>query len=108
MHTAPVHRQGPLGVGVTLGDGLHLQVETMLPGWRRRPLGHHCHLEQACPKLEALVLVSKVLTFMVQDALRLRQGLVSRALVFTHGDVARRVRGGMPQDHLHSLIGRSP
>jgi hypothetical protein len=51
--------------GVTLADGLHLQVETMLSGPRCRPLEH------ACPQLEAAVLISKVLTFAVQDALRL-------------------------------------
>jgi hypothetical protein len=44
------------------------------------------------------MLVSKVLTFMMQDALHLKQGLVSRAHSFTQGDVIRRVRGGMPQD----------
>jgi hypothetical protein len=91
-----------------LGDGLHLQVKTMLPGPHRRPLGHPRPLEHACPQLKAPTLVSKVLTFMVQDALRLIQGLVGRALGFAHGDVARRVKGGMPQDHLHSLVGRSP
>jgi hypothetical protein len=91
-----------------LGDGLHLQVETMLPGPCRRPLRHHCPLEHACPQLEAQMLVSKVLTFAVQDALQLRQGLVSRAHGCTHRDVARCIRGGMPQDHLHSLTGGNP
>jgi hypothetical protein len=54
-----------------LGDGLHLQVETMLSGPRRRPLGHHRLLEHTCPQLEAATLISKVLTFTAQDALRL-------------------------------------
>jgi hypothetical protein len=63
--------KGPSGVDVTLGDGLHLQVETMLPGLHRHPLGHRHPLEQACPQPEALVLVSKVLTFTVQDTLYL-------------------------------------
>jgi hypothetical protein len=63
--------KGPLRVGVALGDGLHLQVETMLPGLRRRPLRHRRPLEHACPQLEAAALVSKVLTFATQDALRL-------------------------------------
>jgi hypothetical protein len=54
---------------VTLGDGLHLQVETMLPGPRHCPLRHRRPLEHACPQLEAPALVSKVLTFTVQDAL---------------------------------------
>jgi hypothetical protein len=88
--------KGPLGVSVALADGLHLQVETMLPAPRYRPLRHPRPLEHACPQLEALVLISKVLTFTVQDMLRLRQGLVSRAHGFTHGDVTRRVRGWMP------------
>jgi hypothetical protein len=57
--------KGPLGVGVTLGDGLHLQVETMLPGPRRRPLRHHRPLKHACPKLEVATLISRVLTFAV-------------------------------------------
>jgi hypothetical protein len=57
--------KGPVGVGITLGDGLHLQDETMLLGPCRRPLRHHCPLEQACPQLEAPVLVSMVLTFTV-------------------------------------------
>jgi hypothetical protein len=74
----------------------------------RRPLRHRHPLEHACPQLEASALVSKVLTFTVQDVLRLRQGLVSRAHGFAHEDVARRVRGGMPQDHLHSLTDGSP
>jgi hypothetical protein len=100
--------KGLLGVDVKLDDGLHLQVETMLPGPRHRPLGHCRPLEHASPQLEAPTLVSKVLTFAVQDALRLRQGLVSHAHGFTHGDVTRRVRGGMPLYHLHSLIGGSP
>jgi hypothetical protein len=52
-----------------LGDGLHLQVETMLPGPRRRPLGHRRSLEHASPQLEALTLISKVLTFAVQNAM---------------------------------------
>jgi hypothetical protein len=39
----------PVGFGITLGDGLHLQDKTMLPGPCRRPLGHHRPLEQACP-----------------------------------------------------------
>jgi hypothetical protein len=64
--------KGLLGVGVTLGDGLHLQVETMLPGPRCHPLGHYRPLEHACPQLEALALVSNILTFAVQDALRLK------------------------------------
>jgi hypothetical protein len=80
----------------------------MLPGLRRRPLGHYHPVEHACPQLEAPALVSKVLTFTVQNALHLRQGLVSRAHGFTHGDVVWRVRGGMPQDHLHSHTGGSP
>jgi hypothetical protein len=63
--------KGPPGVGVTLGDGLHLQVETMLSGPCRRPLGHRHQLEHACPQLEVAALVSKVLTFAAQDALRL-------------------------------------
>jgi hypothetical protein len=63
--------KGPPGVGIMLGDGPHLQVETMLPGPRCSPLEHCCPLEHACPQLEAVVLVSKVLTFTVQDALRL-------------------------------------
>jgi hypothetical protein len=63
--------KGPPGVGVMLGDGLHLQVETMLSGPRRRPLGHRRLLEHTCPQLEAATLVSKVLTFTAQDALRL-------------------------------------
>jgi hypothetical protein len=63
--------KGPSGVGVTMGDGLHLQVKTMLPGPRRRPLRHRHPLEHACPQLEAATLVSKVPTFAVQDALRL-------------------------------------
>jgi hypothetical protein len=67
----PCIGKGPPGVGVTLGDGLHLQVKTMLLGLRRRRLGHCRPLEHACQKLEAPVLVSKVLTFAVQDALRL-------------------------------------
>jgi hypothetical protein len=63
--------KGPSGVGVTLGDGLHLSVKTLLPGPRRQPLGH-CHpLEHACPWLEAAVLINKVLTFAAQDVLRL-------------------------------------
>jgi hypothetical protein len=63
--------KGPPGVGITLGDGLHLHVETMLPGPRCRSLGHRHPLEHACPQLEVPTLVSKVLTFAVQDALRL-------------------------------------
>jgi hypothetical protein len=100
--------KGPLGVSVTLGDGLHLQVEVMLPGPRHRPLGHRRPLEHACPLLEALTLISKVLTFMVQDALHLRQGLVSRAHDFTPGDVIWCVRGGMPQYHHHFHAGGCP
>jgi hypothetical protein len=65
----PCIGKGPLGVGVTLGDGLHLQVKTMMPGPRCHPLGHRRPLEHACPQLEVAALVSKVLTFMVQDAL---------------------------------------
>jgi hypothetical protein len=76
----------------------------MLPGPHRRPLGHCCPLEEACLQLKALVLISKVLTFTVQDVLCLRQGLMSRAHGFTHGDVARRIWGGKPQDHLHGLL----
>jgi hypothetical protein len=83
----PCISKGPPGVSVTLGDGLHLQVKTMLPGPCRRPLGHHHHLEHACPQLEAPSLISKVLTLAVQDALHLRQGLVKHAHGFTHGDV---------------------
>jgi hypothetical protein len=42
-------RKGSPGVGVMLGDVLHLQVETMLSGLHRRPL-KHCHPhEHACP-----------------------------------------------------------
>jgi hypothetical protein len=67
----PCIGKGPPGVGVTLDDGLHLQVKTMLLGPRRCPLGHHRSLEHACPQLEAVALVSKVLTFAVQDVLRL-------------------------------------
>jgi hypothetical protein len=67
----PCIGKGPPGVSVTLGDGLHLQVKTMLPGPHRRPLGHRRPLEHACPQLEAAALISKVLTFTVQDALRL-------------------------------------
>jgi hypothetical protein len=63
--------KGPPGIGVTLGDGLHLQVETMLSGPRRHPLGHRHPLEHACPQLEVVKLISKVLTFAVQDVLRL-------------------------------------
>jgi hypothetical protein len=63
--------KGPPGIGVTLGDGLHLQVETMLSGPRRHPLGHRHPLEHACPQLEAVKLISKVLTVAVQDVLRL-------------------------------------
>jgi hypothetical protein len=63
--------KGPPGIGITLGDGLHLQVKTMLPGPHRRPLKHHRLLEHACPQLEAAALVNKVLTFTVQDTLRL-------------------------------------
>jgi hypothetical protein len=55
--------KGPPGVGVTLGDDLHLQVETMLLGPHRHPLGHRHSLEHACPQLEAAALVIKVLTF---------------------------------------------
>jgi hypothetical protein len=61
--------KGPPGVGVTLGDGLHLQVETMLPIPRHRPLRHRRPLEHACPQPEVVALISKVLTFTVQDAL---------------------------------------
>jgi hypothetical protein len=57
--------KGPLGVGVTLGNGLNLQVETMLSGSCHRPLRHCCPLEHACPQLEAPMLVSKILTFTV-------------------------------------------
>jgi hypothetical protein len=67
----PSISNGPPGVGVMLGDGLHLQVKTMLPGLCHCPLRHHHPLEHACPQLEAVALVSKVLTFTVQDALRL-------------------------------------
>jgi hypothetical protein len=63
--------KGPPGVDVTLGDGLHLQVETMLPGPHHHPLGHRRSLEHACPQLEAAALVSKALTFVTQDVLRL-------------------------------------
>jgi hypothetical protein len=61
--------KGPPGVDVTLGDGLHLQVETMLPGPHRLPLRHLHPLEHAFPQLEVVVLVSKVLTFTAQDTL---------------------------------------
>jgi hypothetical protein len=57
--------KGSPGVGVTLGDGLHLQVKTILSGPRRHPLGHRRPLEHACPQLEAPTLVSKVHTFAV-------------------------------------------
>jgi hypothetical protein len=80
----------------------------MLPGPRHHPLGHRCPLEHACPQLEVAALVSKVLTFVVQDVMRLWQCLVSCAHDFTHGDVTRRVRGGMPEDRLHSLASGSP
>jgi hypothetical protein len=60
--------KGPPGVGVTR---LHLQVETMLLGPCRHPLGHRHPLEHACPQLEAATLVRKVLPFAVQDALHL-------------------------------------
>jgi hypothetical protein len=63
--------KGLLGVSITLGNGLHLEVKTMLPGPRRHPLKHRRPLEHACPQLEAVALVSKVLTLVVQDALRL-------------------------------------
>jgi hypothetical protein len=63
--------KGPPGVSVTLDDGLHLQVETMLSGPRCRPLEHHRSLEHACPQLEAATLICKVLTFVAQGALRL-------------------------------------
>jgi hypothetical protein len=44
---------------------LSLEVETMLSGPLCCPLGH-CHpLEHACPQLEVVALVSKVLTFAV-------------------------------------------
>jgi hypothetical protein len=65
----------------------------MLSGPRHRPLGHRHSLEHAFPQLEAPTLISKVLTFTVQDVLRLRQGLVSHAHGFTHGDVARARKG---------------
>jgi hypothetical protein len=61
----PCINKGPPGVGVMLGNGLHLQVESMLSGPRRRPLEHHHPLEHACPQLEAAALISKVLTFTV-------------------------------------------
>jgi hypothetical protein len=80
--------KGQSGVSITLGDGLHLQVKTMQPGPHRRPLRHRHPLEQACPQLEAPALVSKVLTFTVQDTLCLRQGLVSRAHDLTPGGCA--------------------
>jgi hypothetical protein len=100
-------RKGLLGVGVVLGDGLHLQVEAMLSCPCHHPLQDHHHLEHAGPQLEAPVLVSKVLTFVAQDTLHLRQGPVSHAHGLTQGNVIRHIRGGTPQDHLQSRTARS-
>jgi hypothetical protein len=55
--------KGPHGVGVALGDGLHLHVEDMLSCPRCHPLRDRHPLEHASPQLEAPTLVSKVLTF---------------------------------------------
>jgi hypothetical protein len=71
--------KGPLGVGITVGDGLHLQVEAMLSCPRHHPLQDRHPVEHAGPQLEASALISKVLTFAAQDTLHLGQGLVSRA-----------------------------
>jgi hypothetical protein len=71
--------KGPLGVGVALSDGLHLQVEAMLSCPCCHPLRDRRPLEHAGPQLEALALVIKVLTFMAQDTLHLGQGLVIHA-----------------------------
>jgi hypothetical protein len=67
------------GASHASGDGLHLQVEAMLPSPHRRPLGHRHPPEHVCPQLEALALINEVPTFAVQDAMHLGQGLVSRA-----------------------------
>jgi hypothetical protein len=56
-------------VTVRLRDAI--EARTMLPGPRRRTLRHCYRLEHASPQLEAPTLISKVLTFMVQDALHL-------------------------------------
>jgi hypothetical protein len=55
--------KGPSRVGITLGDGLHLQVKTMLSGPHRGPLGHRHPLEHACSQVETAALLNKVLTF---------------------------------------------
>jgi hypothetical protein len=43
----------------------------MLSGPHCHPLGHRRPLEHACPQLEVVVLINKVLTLVAQDALRL-------------------------------------
>jgi hypothetical protein len=99
--------KGTHGVGVTLGDGLHLQVEAMLSCPHRHPLHDRRPFEHAGPQLEASMLISEVLTFVAQDALHLRHGPVSRAHDLAQGNVIQRIRGGMPQDHLQSRTERS-
>jgi hypothetical protein len=53
------------------------------------------------------MLVSKVFTFTVRDTLHLGQSPVSHAHGLAQGNVVRRIRVGMPQDHLQSHVGRS-
>jgi hypothetical protein len=66
------------GAGPSLGRCVQLLRIGKGPSGRNHAVGpapppsqHHCPLEHGCPQLEAVALISKVLTFAAQDTLRL-------------------------------------